>query len=115
MKVDGEGRLSPFASGFRSPAGIGMNASDELFITDNQGDWVASSYLGHVEADDFLGHPATLWDREAYGITSSTLNYQNVDQRVDNHIYRGDEQGDALNHHYVALIDATNESCPKPW
>ena len=84
MKVDGEGRLSPFASGFRSPAGIGMNASDELFITDNQGDWVASSYLGHVEADDFLGHPATLWDREAYGITSSTLNYQNVDQRVDN-------------------------------
>jgi hypothetical protein len=82
MKVDGEGRLSPFASGFRSPAGIGMNASDELFITDNQGDWVASSYLGHVEADDFLGHPATLWDREAYGITSSTLNYKNVDQRV---------------------------------
>ena len=82
MKVDGEGCLSPFASGFRSPAGIGMNASDEIFITDNQGDWVASSYLGHVEADDFLGHPATLWDREAYGITSSTLNYQNVDQRI---------------------------------
>lgn len=82
MKVGTDGRLSPFASGFRSPAGIGMNARDEIFITDNQGDWVASSYLGHVEAGDFLGHPATLWDREEYGITPRTLDYKSVDTRV---------------------------------
>lgn len=82
MKVDTDGQLSPFACGFRSPAGIGINAQDELFITDNQGDWVASSYLGHVEADDFMGHPATLWDREAYGITPRVLDYKTVDARV---------------------------------
>ena len=82
MKVGTDGRLSPFAAGFRSPAGIGMNASDEIFITDNQGDWVASSYLSHVEAGDFLGHPAALWDREEYGITPRTLDYKNVDMRV---------------------------------
>ena len=40
---------------------------------------------------------------------------EDVDQGVDNHIYRGDEQGDALNHHDVALLDAADESCPKPW
>ena len=82
MKVDPKGSLTPFASGLRSPAGIGINASDELFITDNQGDWVASSYLGHVEAGDFLGHPATLWDRKEYGITPRLLDYTTVDARV---------------------------------
>ncbi len=84
MKVDADGQLSPFACGFRSPAGIGMNAKDEIFITDNQGDWVASSFLGHVESGDFLGHPATLWDRDEYGITPRVLDYKNVDARVAN-------------------------------
>jgi putative heme-binding domain-containing protein len=83
MKVDKKGELKPFASGLRSPAGIGMNADDELFITDNQGDWVASSYLGHVENGDFLGHPAALWDRKEFGITPRQLNYKTVDARVE--------------------------------
>ncbi len=83
MKVDAKGKLTPFASGLRSPAGIGMNNRDELFITDNQGDWVASSYLGHVETGDFLGHPAALWDREEYGITPRLLDYKTVNTWVE--------------------------------
>ena len=78
MKRQSDGELTPFAAGLRSPAGIGMNASDELFIVDNQGDWVASSYLGHVEEGDFLGHPASLWDRPEYGLTPSELSYANI-------------------------------------
>ncbi len=78
MKRSPDGSLTPFASGLRSPAGIGMNAKDELFITDNQGDWVASSYLGHVEEGDFLGHPASFWDRPEYGITPAVLDYKTV-------------------------------------
>ena len=76
MKVDKDGELTPYASGLRSPAGIGMNAKDELFVTDNQGDWVASSYLGHVEEGDFLGHPAPLWDTPEYGLTPKVLDYK---------------------------------------
>ncbi len=72
------GRFIPFACGLRSPAGIGINAKDELFVTDNQGDWVASSYLTHVEEGDFLGHPASLWDRPSYGLTPQTLTYKTV-------------------------------------
>jgi glucose/arabinose dehydrogenase len=83
MKVDPQGNLSPFASGLRSPAGIGMNADDELFVTDNQGDWVASSYLAHVEEGDFLGHPATLWDRPEYGLTPRQLDYRSVEATVE--------------------------------
>ena len=79
MKRTRDGELVPFASGLRSPAGIGMNAMDELFITDNQGDWIASSYLGHVEEGDFLGHPASLWDRPEYGLTPKELDYKTVE------------------------------------
>ena len=75
MRRNPDGTLTPFAAGLRSPAGIGMNAKDELFVTDNQGDWVASSYLGHVEQGDFLGHPAALWDRPEYGFTPEVLDY----------------------------------------
>ena len=82
LKVNPDGKLIPYASGLRSPAGIGMNSDDELFITDNQGDWVASSYLGHVAEGDFMGHPAALWDREEYGITPRQLDYKTVDARV---------------------------------
>ena len=80
MKVDKDGQLTPFASGLRSPAGIGMNSKDELFVTDNQGDWVASSYLGHVEEGDFLGHPATLWDMPEFGLTPKVLDYKNSEK-----------------------------------
>ncbi len=80
MKRTKEGQLIPFASGLRSPAGIGMNRHGELFVTDNQGDWVASSYLGHVEEGDFLGHPASLWDRPEYGLTPTELDYATVEK-----------------------------------
>ena len=83
MKVDTDGQLKPFAAGVRSPAGVGMNASDDLFVTDNQGDWVASSYLGHVEEGDFLGHPAALWDREEYRITPRQLGYKTVEAKIE--------------------------------
>ncbi len=83
MKRSLDGTLTPFASGLRSPAGIGMNAQDELFVTDNQGDWIASSYLGHVEEGDFLGHPASFWDRPEYGITPALLDYQTVGRKPD--------------------------------
>lgn len=78
MKRNPDETLTPFASGLRSPAGIGINAKDELFVTDNQGDWVASSYLAHVEAGDFLGHPASYWDRSEFGITPRVLDYRTV-------------------------------------
>lgn len=83
MKRTRDGRVVPFAAGLRSPAGIGMNAKQELFITDNQGDWIASSYLGHVEEGDFLGHPAGLWDRPEYGLTPAVLDYKTVEATPD--------------------------------
>jgi hypothetical protein len=59
-RSDRQGHFHPFASGFRSPCGIGISPQDELFITDNQGDWVAESCLYHVREGNFYGHPASL-------------------------------------------------------
>lgn len=58
-------KLSPFASGFRSPCGISLSPEDELFVTDNQGDWMPASPIYHVKEGGFYGHPASLdWTEE---------------------------------------------------
>ncbi|MEC5128710.1 family 16 glycoside hydrolase [Verrucomicrobiales bacterium BCK34] len=63
LKITPDGKTVPFASGFRSPDGIGFDDEGRLWITDNQGDWKATSPLYHVEEGNFYGHPASLiWE-----------------------------------------------------
>lgn len=63
LRVEPSGELSPIATGMRSPAGFGTNEEGDIFYTENQGDWVGSGRLSHVEDGDFLGNPAGLrWD-----------------------------------------------------
>jgi len=65
LKVAPDGAVTPFAYGFRSPCGVGTNAAGDLFVTDNQGDWVASSPIYHLVEGGFYGHPASLeWTAE---------------------------------------------------
>lgn len=59
LKLDEKGNLTPWAAGLRSPAGFG-NFSGDIFYTENQGDWVASGRLTHLEKGDFAGNPAGL-------------------------------------------------------
>jgi len=56
---------TPFASGFRSPDGIGFDADGRLLVTDNQGDWRGTNELHVVERGGFYGHPASLpWRKD---------------------------------------------------
>ncbi|MCX2982295.1 DUF1080 domain-containing protein [Halieaceae bacterium IMCC14734] len=50
---DGSARI--IASGFRTPNGIGLGPDDELFVTDNQGDWLPANKLVHVQPGGFYG------------------------------------------------------------
>lgn len=64
IQLKPDGTAVPFASGFRSPNGLVVDENDNLFVTDNQGDWVASSPLYHVREGQFYGHPSSLvWDK----------------------------------------------------
>ena len=68
MKLTPDGKLIPYASGLRSPNGMGFDTEGNLFVADNQGDWVATSALYQIEEGKFYGHPASLvwkegWDK----------------------------------------------------
>ncbi|MEM6770458.1 MAG: auracyanin family protein, partial [Bacteroidota bacterium] len=60
-----EKELQPFAVGLRSPAGFGTNAEGDIFVAENQGDWIGSGRITHLEEGDFAGHPGGLtWAAE---------------------------------------------------
>lgn len=65
IKITPDGKMTPVATGMRSPAGFGFNAEGDLFYTDNQGDWVGSGRMTHIESGVFAGHPEGLkWSAE---------------------------------------------------
>lgn len=57
LKITPDGKAHPFASGIRSPAGLGFNHEGELFYCDNQGPWNGTSSLKHLTQGSFQGHP----------------------------------------------------------
>ncbi|WP_109830844.1 plastocyanin/azurin family copper-binding protein [Reichenbachiella versicolor] len=65
IKVTPEGEMIPWATGLRSPAGFGINSAGDIFFAENQGDWVGSGRVTHLEKGDFAGHIAGLkWTGE---------------------------------------------------
>jgi azurin/glucose/arabinose dehydrogenase len=69
------GKLAPFATGFRSPSSFGYNLEGDLFYAENQGDWVGSGGITHVERGDFVGNPKGLkWSGEPGSPVTLTVN-----------------------------------------
>ena len=66
MKLTTEGKTIPWSYGHRTPNGLGFDLNGNLFVTDNQGDWVGSSKLFHVQKDHFYGHAASLAWKEGF-------------------------------------------------
>jgi azurin len=65
LKISPDGKMEPIATGMRSPAGFGLNAAGDLFYAENQGRWIGSGFITHVEKGDFTGHPQGLkWSGE---------------------------------------------------
>jgi azurin/glucose/arabinose dehydrogenase len=60
LKITMDGKMKPFATGLRSPAGFALNDKGDIFYAENQGDWVGSGSITHVEEGDFMGNPAGL-------------------------------------------------------
>jgi uncharacterized cupredoxin-like copper-binding protein/glucose/arabinose dehydrogenase len=64
MEITPDGQMTPIAAGLRSPAGFTVTSAGEWFASDNQGEWVGSGKLTHLERGDFIGHPAGLaWSK----------------------------------------------------
>lgn len=66
VKITPKGELIPWATGLRSPNGINFSPDGELFYTDNQGEWVETNKLHHVQRGDNYGHQAGLrWVKQS--------------------------------------------------
>ncbi len=57
LSPDGK-ELKPFCAGLRSPNGFGNHQGD-IFMTENQGNWVGACKLTHMQAGKFFGFPST--------------------------------------------------------
>jgi glucose/arabinose dehydrogenase len=74
LKVSKDGKVTPWACGFRSPNGLGFDKEGNLFVSDNQGDWIGTSTLHHVEQGKFYGHPSSLiWKEDFPDVNPLTL------------------------------------------
>jgi uncharacterized cupredoxin-like copper-binding protein len=60
LKVKPDGMIEPIATGLRSPAGFNVNSSGDVFYAENQGDWVGSGRVTHLEKGDFAGNAGGL-------------------------------------------------------
>lgn len=82
MKISPDGKkVEPYASGLRSPNGMGFDAKGRLLITDNQGDWRPTSPLYEIKKGGFYGHPASLiWDPKWNGTDPYSMDPQELNK-----------------------------------
>lgn len=74
------GNATPYASGFRSPDGLGIDATGQLFVNDNQGDWRGTSEVHAVKLGGFYGHPGSLvWRKDWDGTEPRKLPIEKLD------------------------------------
>lgn len=57
-----DGSVEFIASGLRTPNGIGMNKNQEIFVADNQGDWLPASKIVHIQKGEFYGSRSVDFD-----------------------------------------------------
>ncbi len=64
--------IEPMAGGLRAPNGLGFFGPDrDIFVTDNQGNWIGASKLNHLRFGHTYGYPAARpatraeWDQPA--------------------------------------------------
>ncbi|MEP5570027.1 MAG: c-type cytochrome [Halioglobus sp.] len=58
MQVNMDGDARVYASGFRTPNGLGFGEDGAIYVNDNQGDWLPSSKLVRVVKNGFYGSRA---------------------------------------------------------
>lgn len=66
FRVSADGtKLTPICSGFREPNGIGVFGPErEVFVSENQGNWIGACRLDHVSPGKFHGHPSAWPSRQ---------------------------------------------------
>lgn len=83
MNITEDGKMKPWATGMRSPAGLNV-IDGQFYYAENQGDWIGSGGIWKVNEGDFMGHPAGLkWTGRSDSPLkmSSDFFYSKIDER----------------------------------
>jgi cytochrome c551/c552/glucose/arabinose dehydrogenase len=112
MKITENGKMEPWATGVRSPCGLGI-VDGELFYSDNQGDWFGSGGIWHVTKGSFMGHPAGLrWTGMPNSPVKLTMEqlYAKIDPRENKNAQgRYIKPENVVNEKFMTLIDLKKE------
>ncbi len=75
LKISPDGSYESLNYGLRTPNGIGHGVDNEIFVTDNQGQWLPANKLIHVKKDEYHGMAWGLLDSlsEPPKMTSPTI------------------------------------------
>ncbi|WP_083259509.1 family 16 glycoside hydrolase [Cellulosimicrobium cellulans] len=91
IKIDREtGEVTYVAGGLRTPNGIGFGPEGALFATDNQGAWLPSNKLIHIQQDHFYNHytnPAGPFDDQPVSPPAVWLPQNEIANSPGNPIY----------------------------
>jgi cytochrome c len=55
IRISRDGKYESISYGLRTPNGIGVGPDDEIFVTDNQGEWVPANKLIHLKNNEYHG------------------------------------------------------------
>lgn len=67
LTANADGTVTPMAAGLRSPCGMGANLAGDLFVTDQQGTWVAATPIHHLRRGVFYTNPEGIAAQESPG------------------------------------------------
>lgn len=81
LQIAPDGTTVPFASGLRSPAGIGTGPDGLIYYSDNQGSFFGTSKFHRIGKGNFYGQPASLVDLPGLTPDSPELKWENVKSR----------------------------------
>ncbi|MFN7342326.1 MAG: hypothetical protein ACK5TA_03210, partial [bacterium] len=78
LKVTPEGKSIPYASGVRSPGGIGFNDHGALFYIESQGPWNSACRLMFAKEGGFRGVPISYnWSKYAPNMGDAPIEPKN--------------------------------------
>lgn len=86
IRVEPNGKFTPWANGLRSPAGLGASPDGRLWYSDNQGEYMGTSKIFVIEQNKFYGHPSSLVDLPGMTPDSADIAWDKVKTKRTNAI-----------------------------
>lgn len=76
----GSVKANVYATAVRTPNGLYIDANDQLWVSNNQGDWQGASKIHRIEEGGFHSHPASLlWAKNPVTVTPEKISPKKLD------------------------------------